>query len=244
MFQQEEIKKIPVLDHGYIRLLDCMGSDIDVIRAARVSYDSAWRSSKKEGNDNKLLKYLWKNNHSSPFEHVVFKFEVFAPILVFRQWHRHRTQSYNELSGRYRELERVFYVPSVDVIGIQSKDNKQARDMVDPTNDHIEAIKIMERSNNRSFDEYERLLELKIPRELARSVLPVSTYSHMFCTGNLLNFLKFLTLRLDIHAQYEIRQYACEMRKLMKPIVPVTIDTFDDFLYDQKTFKEFMEKNV
>ena len=227
MFQQEEIKKIPVLDHGFIRIIDSMGSDVSIVRAARVSYDAAWRAGDDKGSDEKLLNYLWKNNHSTPFEAVTFSFEVYAPIFVFRQWHRHRTQSYNELSGRYRELERKFYIPDADVIGIQSKDNKQARDMTEVTEEHQEAIKIMERSNNRSFDEYERLLELKIPRELARSVLPVSTYSHMFCTGNLLNFLKFLTLRTDPHAQYEIKQYAHAMTELMKPVVPVTMQAFD-----------------
>src|SRR6185437_10165910 len=121
--------KIDVLDHGFVRLVESKGGDISIVRAARVSYDAEWRAGENEGSDARLIRYLWKNAHTSPFEHVVFTFEVKAPIFVLRQWHRHRTWSFSELSARYRELPEEFYVPKPEHIGVQSKDNKQMRDM-------------------------------------------------------------------------------------------------------------------
>src|SRR5689334_9701621 len=119
--------KIDVLDHGFVRLVDSMGSDLSVVRAARVSYDAAWRAGEDQGSDARLINYLWKNHHTTPFEAVTFTFEVKAPIFVFRQWHRHRTWSYNELSARYRELPNVWYVPDPAIVGKQSTANKQGR---------------------------------------------------------------------------------------------------------------------
>jgi thymidylate synthase (FAD) len=118
---------VNVLDHGFVRLVDSMGDDVSIVRAARVSYDAAWRAGEDQGSDTRLINYLWKNHHTSPFEAVTFTFEVKAPIFVFRQWHRHRTWSFNELSARYRELPEEFYVPDPALIGEQAKDNKQAR---------------------------------------------------------------------------------------------------------------------
>lgn len=116
-----------VLDHGLVRLVDYMGGDISVARAARVSYDAAWRAGEDEGSDAKLIRYLWKHRHTTPFEAVTVTFEVLAPIFVLRQWHRHRTQSYNELSARYRELPELFYVPDPSIVGQQATTNKQGR---------------------------------------------------------------------------------------------------------------------
>src|SRR3954462_13969609 len=121
--------KIQCLDHGFVRLVDSMGDDLSVVRAARVSYDADWRAGEDEGSDQRLLNYLWKNAHTSPFEAVSLTFEVKAPIFVFRQWHRHRTWSYNELSARYRELPEEFYIPEPEMIGEQAKNNKQARNL-------------------------------------------------------------------------------------------------------------------
>src|SRR5687768_15107954 len=118
---------ISVLDHGFIRLVDSMGSDLSVVRSARVSYDAEWRTGEDEGKDAKLINYLMKNRHTSPFESVTFTFEVKAPIFVFRQWHRHRTWSFNEVSARYSELPEEFYVPAVEQITTQSTSNKQMR---------------------------------------------------------------------------------------------------------------------
>src|ERR1700722_14352283 len=124
--QSPENARIDVLDHGFVRLIDSMGSDISVSRAARVSYDAAWRAGEDQGSDSKLIRYLWKNHHTTPFEAVSFTFEVKAPIFVFRQWHRHRTWSYNELSAKYKELPEEFYLPDPAMVGKQATSNKQA----------------------------------------------------------------------------------------------------------------------
>jgi len=218
--------KIDVLDKGFVRLVDYMGSDESIVRAARVSYDAAWRAGEDKGSDKRLINYLWKHAHTSPFESVTFTFEIKAPIFVIRQWHRHRTWSYNELSGRYKELKAEFYVPSSEIIGLQSTNNKQARDLV--PNPHAEAaIGIMEKAMGYNYEAYEVLLSLGVPRELARSILPVSTYSHMFGTVNLRNLLHFLDLRSADDSQYEIRQYANAIKELIKEIVPVTMEIYD-----------------
>ena len=123
-----------VLDHGLVRLVDSMGSDLSISRSARVSYDAAWRAGEDKGSDARLINYLYANGHNTPFESVEVQFEIKAPIFVFRQWHRHRTQSYNEVSARYTELSEEFYVPELDQITTQSKDNKQMRTKVQHPN--------------------------------------------------------------------------------------------------------------
>jgi thymidylate synthase (FAD) len=221
--------RIDVLDHGYVRLIDHMGSDLSVSRAARVSYDAAWRAGEDTGSDNRLIRYLWKNSHTSPFEAVTFTFEVKAPIFVFRQWHRHRTWSFNELSARYRELPEEFYVPKPEHIGTPSKNNKQGRDIEFPTEEARanNVIGMIKGSCEGAFANYRQLLDMGVPRELARSVLPVATYSHMFATVDLLNLMKFFTLRSHAHAQMEIRVYSDAMRELVKPIVPVCMEAWE-----------------
>jgi thymidylate synthase (FAD) len=224
--------KIDLLDHGYVRLVDSMGGDLSVVRAARVSYDAAKRAGNDEGSDERLINYLWKHKHSTPFEAVTFTFEVKAPIFVFRQWHRHRTWSYNELSARYRELPEVFYLPEPHLIGSQSADNKQMRTINDMTVEELDKrkqeINRVDVHCRQAFKLYRHLMEEGWPRELARSVLPVATYSHMFGTVNLLNLLKFLTLRDDPHAQYEIRVYAEAMRDLAREVAPVCVSAWEN----------------
>lgn len=220
-------EKIDLLDHGFVRLCDSMGGDISIVRAARVSYDAAWRVGENEGSDHKLIRYLWRNHHTTPFEAVTLTFEVKAPIFVFRQWHRHRTQSISELSARYRELPEEFYVPEPDKLGAQSTTNKQGRTH-EPVDGADDLIIMMRRANAASFEAYHRLLEFGVSRELARSVLPVATYSHMFATMNLLNLFRFLTLRCDSHAQYEIRVYADAMRDLARSVAPVAVAAWED----------------
>lgn len=231
---------VSLLDHGFVRLVDSMGSDLSIVRAARVSYAAAWRAGENENSDAKLLKYLWDHNHTTPFEAVTFTFEVKAPIFVLRQWHRHRTQSYNELSARYRELPNEFYVPAPENIGVQSKSSKQARDIDDAS--QIEQyflgkrkteIAIYKQHCEQAFVEYKALIEEGWPRELARMVLPLSTYSHMFCTMNLLNLFKFTTLRNHSHAQFEIRVYAEAMLNLIQPIVPVAHSAYTSKLENE-----------
>lgn len=229
-------RKTELLDHGFIRLVDHMGSDLSIVRNARVSYDAAWRAGDDQGSDARLIKYLMTNGHNTPLESVVFTFEVKAPIFVFRQWHRHRTQSYNELSARYRELPEEFYIPEPHLVGKQNADNKQMRDPLTPQeyeqlpNDDKKAtaaaIEAMREQNGQAFFLYKQMLEKGVPRELARSVLPVSTYSHMFATVNLNNLFRFLAERMHPHAQYEIRVYAEAMLDLVKTIAPVASACF------------------
>lgn len=221
--------KIDVLDHGFVRLVDHMGGDLSVVRAARVSYDAAWRSGSDQGSDERLIRYLWNNRHTSPFEAVEFQFEVYAPIFVFRQWHRHRTWAFNELSGRYRELPEVFYVPDAHIVGEQSAMNKQGRQDTGITeSQRMGELSQLAGQCNASFDTYRDLLEAKWPRELARSVLPVNTYSHMFAKVNLRNLLHFLDLRCDPHAQYEIRVYAEAMREIAREVAPVCLAVWEE----------------
>jgi thymidylate synthase (FAD) len=225
------MNEIKVLDKGYVRLVDHMGDDLSIVRAARVSYDADWRVGDDTSSDERLIKYLWKNKHTSPFESVNFTFEVKAPIFILRQWHRHRTWKYNEISGRYVELPEDFYVPRPEHIGTQSKDNKQVRDIeVDYYRSEIDFrltdIKEYEQSCKIQFDFYKELLERGWPRELARTILPLSTYSRMFATVDLHNLLKFIQLRNHPHAQWEIQQYAKALLELIEPIVPVTISIF------------------
>lgn len=233
---------IKLLDHGFVRLVDHMGSDLSIVRNARVSYDAEWRAGDDEGSDAKLIRYLYKNGHNTPFEAVTFTFDVKAPIFVFRQWHRHRTQSYNELSARYRQLPCDFYIPEPHLVGVQSADNKQMRTPMTeaefdalPEEEQLDITDMLDAMSNSQMDSYrtyETMLADGVPRELARAVLPVSIYSHMFATVSLHNLLGFMRERLHPHAQYEIRVYAEAMLELIKPIVPVTTDIFIDF---QKT---------
>lgn len=220
---------INVLDHGFVRLVDMMGSDLSIARAARVSYDAAWRAGEDTGSDERLIRYLWAHKHTTPFEAVTMTFEVKAPIFIFRQWHRHRTQSYNELSARYRELPEEFYLPEPEQVGVQSASSKQGR-ALELSNEvlvqRVAEVGFVRRHCVESFALYRALLEQGWPRELARSVLPVNTYSHMFTTMNLLNLLRFLTLRMDAHAQYEIRVYADAMFSLIRERLPVTCAAF------------------
>lgn len=217
-------------DSGFVRLVDHMGNDLSIVRAARVSYAADWRGGVDTGSDRRLIQYLHKNRHTSPFEAVTFTFEVKAPIMVFRQWHRHRTWSYNEVSGRYTELDMGYYIPEPKQITTQSTSNKQMR----TTEQHPRALHYqleMKLACESAFRTYRAMLADGVPRELARGVLPVFTYSRMFATIDLHNLLHFITLRIHSHAQYEVRVYAEAMLELIKPIVPHTIAAYqgDDF---------------
>lgn len=234
MSYQEVMKE--VLDHGYVRLVDHMGSDLSIVRSARVSYNAAWRTGEDEGKDEKLIRYLLKNRHTTPFESVAFTFDVKAPIFVYRQWHRHRTQSYNEMSARYTELPEEFYLPKIEQIGLQSESSKQARDFLDLEQVDPKLVKQrkqelgwLKHACKHSFHIYHKLLEAGWPRELARIVLPLNTYSVMFATVNLHNLFGYLSLRNHNHAQYEIRVYAKAMLELIEPIVPVAMQAFTDY---------------
>ena len=217
-----------VLNGGFVRLVDSMGSDLSIVRSARVSYDADWREGDDQ-KDAKLIAYLMKNRHTSPFESVTFTFEVKAPIFVFRQWHRHRTWAYNEISARYTELDEGFYIPELDQLTTQSTSNKQMR----TKEQHPLAEKFrqyMEYHNSTSVTAYKEMIAEGCPRELARSILPVAAYSRMFATVDLHNLFHFLRLRLHEHSQYEIRVYAEAMLQLIEPIVPVAVKEFKNTL--------------
>jgi len=220
-------EKIDVLDHGFVLYRHHMGDDLAVVHNARQSYDAEWTAGIDDLGDEKLLKYLMANGHNTPFEVCALTIQVKAPIFVFRQWHRHRTQSYNELSARYRKLDSEYYLPELPLITTQSEDNKQMR----TEKQHPEAFqirKIMRMCNDNSFQAYERLIEDGCPRELARSVLPVGTYSTMSATANLHNWMNFCRERLHPHAQYEIRVYAVQVAKILQHLFPVTMKHFHD----------------
>ena len=223
--------KIELLDHGFIRLVDFQGSDLSIVRNARVSYDAAWRAGKDGHGDAKLINYLYNHGHNTPFEAVTATFEVKAPIFVFRQWHRHRTQSYNELSARYRELPEEFYVPEIPKINKQSDDNKQMRtDDVHPRANSIQ--RQLESAQLIAHGLYKTLLAEGCPRELARTVLPLGTYSHMFATANLHSWFNFCRERMHEHAQYEIRVYAEAILGQLRKIAPVATQAFLNKLND------------
>lgn len=222
---------IDLLDHGSVRFIDHMGGDLSISRAARVSYDAAWRAGESEGSDSRLINYLWKNSHTSPFEAVTLTFEVRAPIFVFRQWHRHRTWAYNELSARYRELPETYYIPKPGTMGIQHSSNKQMRDLSGKPDIMKETMLawIMDRQNASAFKTYRGLLANGMPRELARSVLPLGTYSHMFCTVSLMNLFRYAALRDHDHAQMEIQVYAQAMLEMARQhVAPYAVQAFED----------------
>lgn len=234
--------KIDVLNHGFVRLVDSMGDDLAISRNARVSYDAEWRAGKDKGSDERLINRLYNSGHNTPFEAVTLTLEIKAPIFVFRQWHRHRTQSFNELSARYKELPEEFYIPEPHLVGKQNKDNKQMRDPMtkkeffdlpfDSRYDTTKMLGIMRTHNESSFELYRSMLKDGVPRELARSVLPMGTYSHMFATMNLHNLFNFLRERLHPTAQYEIRVYAEAIVELIRPVAPVAVAAFEKGMKD------------
>lgn len=221
---------IPVLDHGFVRLVDYLGSDARVVQAARVSYGAGTKTYRE---DRGLIRYLLRNEHTSPFEQVVLTFHAKMPIFVARQWVRHRTARLNEISGRYSVLRSEFYLPGADAIAPQSDDNKQGRAAAAfaPT----EAQRIAERLANTQTElreHYHALLDRGVARELARINLPLSTYTEWYWQIDLHNLMQFLRLRLDRHAQFEIREYAKVLCRLARAVAPTCMEAFDDFVLE------------
>lgn len=208
--------KVEVLDHGYVRLVDRMGDLRRVCDAARVSHDNDGQYDKSK--DRKLVNYLQDHRHTSPFEHVIFTFEVKAPIFVFRQWHRHRTWSFNEMSGRYVEMEEEFYIPSPDKIGAQCATNHQARELGGINTDSSYQMGIIRGSSYAAFHNYQTLISRGCPREVARMILPLNTYSRMYATVDLHNLIHFVRLREAPDAQWEIQEYARAIKELVPEV--------------------------
>lgn len=224
--------KINVLDHGVVELVDVMATDKDIVAAAKISYNKKPR--KGGSTDNELIRYLIRNQHSSPVETAVVKFYLKLPIFVMRQLMTHRTASKNEISGRYSELPDEMYVPEIVQCGPQSTNNKQGREIaVEGTNEWYTARiaqGIIKDANISARKSYEQLLELKTSKEISRTVLPLNQYTETIWSCNLRNFLWFLNLRMDPHAQYEIRIYAEKMCELVKPHFPATFKAWEDYI--------------
>ncbi len=226
VIQPKQLTLVEVLNSGFVRLVDSMGNDLSIVRNARVSYAAEWRTGEDEGKDQRLIRRLWNDKHTSPFEAVEFVFEVQCPIFVTRQWHRHRRWQYwslNEVSARYSILPEMFYVPKLEQIGYQSPENKQGR--TDRQHEMADIVqRDMETFCEAAFALYNTFNRIDVTRELARGVLPIFTYTHFFAKIDLLNLIDFLTLRQDPHAQWEIRQYANAIEQLVKEVIPVTWD--------------------
>ena len=224
---------IPVLDHGYVKLIDYMGSDELIVESARMSTNKGFNSWEA---DLPMLDFLYKNDHSTPFESGELLIEVQAPIVVFREWHRHRTFTYNEASARYTKMPDLHYIPAVDRIKKQSKKNKQmsSNDGFDESfcNEFIQEIKF---EQDCIYQKYEDALKDGVVREIARINTPVSRYSKMRVKGNLRNWLHFLDLRMRENAQYEIRVYANAAAEIIKSIWPKTYALYEEYtLYASK----------
>jgi len=226
--EAEEIldKEFKVLDKGFVRLVDYLGSDQRIVQSARVSYGNG---TKTVSQDAGLIDYLLRHQHTSPFEQVVFTFHVKMPIFVARQWVRHRMGRMNEVSGRYSIMKDEFYVPETKDLEPQSKDNKQGR-----ADEPFEAAKAKEiqdtlaQGQKDSYDAYSKLLDTGLAREVARINLPLSLYTEFYWQMDLNNLFKFLKLRLDGHAQYEIRQYAQVMLEIVRKVCPMAVSSFEN----------------
>jgi len=224
----EEIldKEFPVLDHGFVRLVDYMGGDKAIVQAARVSYGEG---TKKISEDKALIRYLMRHEHTSPFEMVETKFHCKMPIFVARQWVRHRTASLNEISGRYSVMKDEFYIPVAEQVNLQSKNNKQGRsDETFSLEDTERILFDLESEQQEDYSNYKHRIEKGIAKELARVNLPLSLYTEWYWKIDLHNLFHFLNLRMDGHAQYEIRAYANVMFDMAKRIAPMACEAFED----------------
>jgi thymidylate synthase (FAD) len=222
----------PVLDHGFVRVVDYMGDDGAVVQAARVSYG---RGTKQVREDRGLIRYLMRHRHTTPFEMCEIKFHVKLPIFVARQWIRHRTANVNEYSARYSVMDREFYIPAPEHLAAQSSDNRQGRGAVLEGAEAAEVLDILRGDAMRCHASYEHMLgtdddsRLGLARELARMNLTLNTYTQWYWKTDLHNLMHFLSLRADSHAQFEIRVYAEVMLDLMARWVPVIHEAFRDY---------------
>ena len=218
-------KTYQVLDKGFVRLVDYMGGDSRVVQSARVSYGDGTKSYRE---DSGLIDYLLRNSHTSPFEQVIFTFHVKLPIFVARQWIRHRTARLNEISGRYSVMKDEFYVPAPEDIALQSADNKQGRSAEVLEKTEAEKIRAsFAAGQNSAYTAYSSLIDEGIARELARINLPLSAYTEWYWQIDLHNLFHFLQLRLDAHAQKEIRLYAQVLLEIAKKIAPACCQSFE-----------------
>ncbi|MFN8221118.1 MAG: FAD-dependent thymidylate synthase [Fimbriimonadales bacterium] len=217
-------QEIKVLDKGFVRLVDYMGGDERIVQAARVSYGSGTKSYRQ---DRALIHYLMRHDHTSPFEQVQLTFHTKMPIFVARQWVRHRTARLNEISGRYSIMKDEFYVPKPEQMQGQSKDNKQAR-----SEEAVEGAEAMiaEMQDDQAlvYAHYQQMIDQGLAREIARNNLPLSLYTEWYWQIDLHNLFHFLHLRMDAHAQYEIRVFAEAMAKCARAVAPLAYEAFEE----------------
>ncbi|QBF32803.1 FAD-dependent thymidylate synthase [Thalassococcus sp. S3] len=220
----------PVLDHGFVRVIDYMGDDAAITQAARVSYG---KGTKSVQNDEGLIRYLMRHWHSTPFEMCEIKMHVKLPVFVARQWIRHRTANVNEYSARYSILDREFYIPAPEHINAQSVVNNQGRGGVLEGEEAARVLEILKADSARCYDNYEAMISQDgqdgLARELARMNLPANIYTQWYWKVDLHNLFHFLRLRADAHAQYEIRVYAEKICKVVADWVPFAYRAFEDY---------------
>lgn len=221
-----------MLDYGFVRLVDYLGDDERIVSSARVSYSGT----KQLRNNETLIDYLMRNDHTSPFEQVVFTFHLKMPIFVARQWVRHRTARMNEISARYSVMKEEFYIPIKEECALQSKDNRQGRGETVDDKTYEKVTASFKRAYDTAYKEYQNLLESGIAREIARSVLPLGLYTEFYWQMDLHNLLHFLSLRLDSHAQLEIRHYAEVILSIVEKVCPVALKAFENRTLNTERF--------
>ena len=222
---------IKIHDHGFVGLVDHMGSDAAIVEAARVSYQTGTKATRT---DQALIRYLMRHKHTSPLEMCEVKLHIRAPIFVLRQLLRHRTASINEESGRYSEIREMFFSPALGDLAPQSLDNKQGREGEFPLHKQKAIRNVIEANNEYSFASYKTLLGEDLARELARITLPLTAYSSLYWKIDLHNLLHFLTLRTDSHAQKEIRDYADAILDIIRPLFPYAVEAWEDYQQQAK----------
>jgi len=242
--EAEEIlgKEYKCLDKGFVRLVDYMGGDASIVQAARVSYG---KGTKKASEDRHLIRYMLRNRHTSPFEMVELKFHCKMPIFVARQWIRHRTANVNEYSGRYSVMPEEYYLPELEDVKTQSKTNKQGTsDFVLPPEIAQNFLDNLEADAKHLFKQYNHVIDKKVARELARIGLPLSIYTEWYWKNDLHNTLHFLKLRLDKHAQSQIRVYAEKMAEMVKAVAPVAWEAFEDYIFNNMNLSALEQKSL
>lgn len=218
-------REYPVHNKGFVRLVDYLGGDQRIVQAARVSYGAGTKTVRE---DAALIDYLLRNEHTSPFEQVVLTFHLKMPIFVARQWIRHRTARLNEISGRYSVMKDEFWLPEPDALALQSKDNKQGRQTESlPPEQAAAVIAKLEAGQKEAYAQYRALVASGLARELARVNLPLSMYTEWYWQMDLHNLFRFLALRLDAHAQKEIRDYAKVLLDICRAVAPLATESFE-----------------
>lgn len=239
------LSRTTILNHGVVSLLNIMGSDQDILDTARISYSTNKEKAHTPAEDRALMRYLVRHRHTSPLEQVEVRFYLKVPIFVARQLVRHRTANLNEVSGRYSELPEEYYVPEIQHLGAQSDDNKQGRAAVEEY-DGVRLAKAQQSirlQGHEAFEVYDSLLTVSgVSREISRIVLPLSTFTEIVWKCDLNNFFHFMRLRLDAHAQEEIRIMAQAMYDAVRPHFPLAIEAFEDYILYSQTLSRMDQR--